>query len=481
MPSAAARRGAGLVAVGIVEVAERTVDRAQAVGAAGDGHARQREVPLIARIVGVEAADDDGARLVEGRVVGDAEVHRLEPARGGGDRFDVGHAERRLDQRFGADPVREALGHLDLADDAFDRVDVGRHADLRDQDRVELGAGLLHDVDDVAVHVVRVEAVDADRDGLAGALPVEVVQRLDDVLARLLLVGRRDGVLAVEEDVVGRALDGAIDHGRVGTRNRERRALQALLAERVKRVAHWRCLPARLFVVAAMLVGGMRARGIDAANRSMLEMASPSRCGLGVNSSCFGFGPARRWSPTWSQCLVKYSAAAPRTRTELDVTPQSLSAISTANRAPPTMNSSSAPRWPMRKTLPATLLRPRPSRRVVAIVGRFRHGVAVDAFRNENGRHRVGVPLRLLGAELEAPRVNAGAHARRQAVMAGDDVVEAFAEQKIEGGAQAADQLGRRRIGEVAEVVRLDHVLEREEAAVHAAVLRSCWRRAPSG
>ncbi len=230
--------GARRVAVGIGEVAERAVDRTQAVGAAGDRHAREREVPLVARVVGVEAADDDGARLVEGGVVGDAEVHRLEPAGRGGDGFDVGHAERRLDQRFGADPVREALRHLDLADDALDRIDVGRHADLRDQDGVELGAGLLHDVDDVAVHVVRVEAVDAHRHRLAGALPVDVVQRLDDVLARLLLVRRRDGVLAVEEDVVGRALDGLVDHGRVGARHGELAALQAGFAEGKECVAH---------------------------------------------------------------------------------------------------------------------------------------------------------------------------------------------------------------------------------------------------
>ena len=76
------------------------------------------EVPLVAGIVGVEAADDDGARLVEGGIVGDAEMHRLEPAVGRRDRFDVGHAERRFDQRFDADLVRAALGHLDLADDA---------------------------------------------------------------------------------------------------------------------------------------------------------------------------------------------------------------------------------------------------------------------------------------------------------------------------------------------------------------------------
>ena len=42
---------------------------------------------------------------------------------------------------------------------------------------------------------------------LPARLPVEIVQRLDDVLAGLLLVRRRDGVLAVEEDVVGGALD----------------------------------------------------------------------------------------------------------------------------------------------------------------------------------------------------------------------------------------------------------------------------------
>ena len=52
----------------------------------------------------------DGARLVEGGIVGDAEVHGFEPARSGGDRFDIGHAERGLDQRLEADRVGEALG-----------------------------------------------------------------------------------------------------------------------------------------------------------------------------------------------------------------------------------------------------------------------------------------------------------------------------------------------------------------------------------
>ncbi len=114
-----AAASSGLVAFRIVDAAERAVDRTQAERAAGDRHARQREVPLVARIVGVEAADDDRAGLVEGRVVGNAEVHRLEAAVGRSDGFDVGHAERRLDEGFHADLVRQALGDLDLADDSF--------------------------------------------------------------------------------------------------------------------------------------------------------------------------------------------------------------------------------------------------------------------------------------------------------------------------------------------------------------------------
>ena len=61
--------------------------------------------------------------------------------------------------------------------------------------------------------------------------PVDVVQRLDDVLARPLLVGRRDGVLDVEEDVVGGAVGRLVDHLRVGARNGEFAALQPQLAE----------------------------------------------------------------------------------------------------------------------------------------------------------------------------------------------------------------------------------------------------------
>ena len=55
----------------------------------------------------------------------------------------------------------------------------------------------FHDIDDVAIHVMRVEAVDSDRSVL---LPQSMsLQRRDDVLAGLLLVVGGDGVLEVEE------------------------------------------------------------------------------------------------------------------------------------------------------------------------------------------------------------------------------------------------------------------------------------------
>ena len=159
--------GAGAEAVGVPEVAERSVDRAQPVGPAGDDHPAQREVPLVARVVRVEPADADGARTVAGGVVGDAEVQRLQPAAAGGDGLDVGHAQRRLDQGLGGDPGGVAPGLLDLVDQRLDQVEVGGHADLGHQDGVHAVAGLLHHVDDVAVHVVGVQAVDAHRHGLA--------------------------------------------------------------------------------------------------------------------------------------------------------------------------------------------------------------------------------------------------------------------------------------------------------------------------
>src|SRR5579885_3122868 len=109
------RRGAaggGLVALRIVEVAERPVDGADAVGAAGDHHALQGRVPLIARIIRIEAADDDGARPAGSGKIGNAEMQRLETPARLRDGLDVGHAERDLDEALDADGLLDLSGFL---------------------------------------------------------------------------------------------------------------------------------------------------------------------------------------------------------------------------------------------------------------------------------------------------------------------------------------------------------------------------------
>ncbi len=58
------------------------------------------------------------------------------------------------------------------------------------------------------------------------AAPVDVVERLDDVLARLLLVVGGDRVLEVEEDDVGGGLGGLLEERRVRPRHGKLRTVQ---------------------------------------------------------------------------------------------------------------------------------------------------------------------------------------------------------------------------------------------------------------
>ena len=68
--------------------------------------------------------------------------------------------------------------------------------------------GLLHDVYHVAIHVLRVDAVDAHRHGLAPSLPVVLEQARGHMLAGLLLVGRGDRVLEVEKHAIRVTVEG---------------------------------------------------------------------------------------------------------------------------------------------------------------------------------------------------------------------------------------------------------------------------------
>ncbi|GAA3307051.1 hypothetical protein GCM10020219_004920 [Nonomuraea dietziae] len=92
---------------------------------------------------------------------------------------------------------------------------------LRQHHAVEELARALDHLDHVAVGPLRGQVVDPDDAHLAA--PVALAQGGDDVLARLLLGQRRDGVLEVEEDLVGGQRLGLLQEARVGSGDREAR------------------------------------------------------------------------------------------------------------------------------------------------------------------------------------------------------------------------------------------------------------------
>src|SRR5437764_15228303 len=83
LPLVAERRrpaGRRAVSLGVFEIAIRSVDGAEPVGAARGHQARQGRMPLIARVIGIQAPDAHGACPQAGGEIRYAEVHCLEPA-----------------------------------------------------------------------------------------------------------------------------------------------------------------------------------------------------------------------------------------------------------------------------------------------------------------------------------------------------------------------------------------------------------------
>src|SRR5438552_3385268 len=243
LPLVAERRGppgGSAKALRILEVTVRPVDRSEPVGAARRDHARQCRMPLIAGVVRVGAPDAHGSSAQARREIGHSEVHRLEAAAGLRDGLHVGHAQGRLDQDLHTDAVGEAARGLDLREQRVHEVDIGGDADLRQQHDVQPVSRLFHDVHHVAVHVVGVDAVDAHADRLATRAPVVLQQPGNDVLARLLLVRRRDGVLEVEEYDVRIARERLREQRRLRAGHRELTALQPGRGRLVARQAHAR-------------------------------------------------------------------------------------------------------------------------------------------------------------------------------------------------------------------------------------------------
>ena len=83
-----------------------------------------------------------------------------------------------------------------------------------------------------------IEPVDANGNRLVITLPVEIVQRLDNVLARLLLVIRSNGILTIQKDIIGITLQGLFKHAGIATGYSQLAALQPLLDLRVLSEAH---------------------------------------------------------------------------------------------------------------------------------------------------------------------------------------------------------------------------------------------------
>src|SRR5438309_8834528 len=164
---------------------------------------------------------------------------------------------------------------------------------------------LLHHVHDVAIHVMRVDGVDADADRLAALPPGVLQQARDHVLAGLLLVGWRDGVLEVEEHVVGFALQRLAEQGGVRAGDRELAALQ----------------PGRGRVVAgeAHALATLRGRGV---------LAPGWDCASGVTGAAVRAGSGAAVRPQWSG-----AAAAPAPRPIF--TPPSRTATPAPALAPP--------------------------------------------------------------------------------------------------------------------------------------------------
>ena len=132
-----------------------------------------------------------------------AEDQRVQPRRRGGDLVEAGDARGGLDQRLYADGCATALGgRLDAVQQALDERHVAGALDLRDDDRGRALRERGHR-DDVGVAPGRAGRVDAH--ARAHALPLRLLQRRDDGVAGLVLRRRGDGVLEVDDDLIGAA------------------------------------------------------------------------------------------------------------------------------------------------------------------------------------------------------------------------------------------------------------------------------------
>src|SRR5829696_6818796 len=172
-------------------------------------------MPLVSGIVRVESTNVDCTRPAACGVVGDAKMHGFEPLAGLCDSFDIGHTARGFNQNVDADAMRNAARFFYLSEKGVYQIDIRGYTHFGDEHGVQAVSCLLHHVNDITIHVVRVDAIDSDTDCLTPLAPVMLQKAADDIAACLLLVTRCDGILEVEEDVVRLSILCFREHGRL--------------------------------------------------------------------------------------------------------------------------------------------------------------------------------------------------------------------------------------------------------------------------
>ena len=153
-----------------------------------------------------------------GHQIGRTQHQRLHP-RAGGDGVNVAQALRILDLRVDADAAnRQAVGEFELGEQEVECVDVGRVGHLGQDDDVERRSGRRYDVDDVEVGP-RCGPVVHPHTAQLRAPPRPGQCRGHQPAGNRFRV-RSDGILQIEEHLVGGKALGLLDHPGVAARNR---------------------------------------------------------------------------------------------------------------------------------------------------------------------------------------------------------------------------------------------------------------------
>ena len=113
-------------------------------------------------VVGIEFADARHWHAHRCREIAGAENQGFEARRRLRDFAGIEESGGGFDLGFDANGPGEAMRGLDLREQSIDELHIARGIGFRQHDEIDVGAGRLHDFDQVAIREVRVERVDAE-------------------------------------------------------------------------------------------------------------------------------------------------------------------------------------------------------------------------------------------------------------------------------------------------------------------------------